>query len=62
MELLMQYSPVSHHLIFLRLREGVGMRDLVSHPHKTAGKIMVLYILIIMFLDGTQKDKRLRSE
>jgi hypothetical protein len=28
------------------------VRDQVSHPCKTPGKIIVLYILIIVFLDG----------
>jgi hypothetical protein len=27
------------------------VRDQVSHPDKTTGKIIVLYILIFMFLD-----------
>jgi hypothetical protein len=35
------------------------MGDQVSHPHKTTGKIIVLYILIPKFLGRRQEDKRL---
>jgi hypothetical protein len=28
------------------------MRDQVSHPYKTTGRIMILYILIFTFLDS----------
>jgi len=32
--------------------------DQVSYPHKTTGKVMVLYILIFKFLEGRWEDKR----
>jgi len=32
--------------------------DQVSHPHKKVGKIIVLYILILEFLDSQLEDKR----
>jgi hypothetical protein len=33
------------------------MRDQVSHPYKTTGKIIVLYTLIFVFLDSNLEDK-----
>jgi hypothetical protein len=38
------------------------MRHKVSHTYKTAGKIMVLYNLIFMFLEEGWEDERLRME
>jgi hypothetical protein len=35
----------------LSLCSSLNVRVKVSHPHKTTGKIIVLYILIFMFLD-----------
>jgi hypothetical protein len=35
------------------------VRDQVSHPYKTTGDIMVLYILILKFPERRQEDKRL---
>jgi hypothetical protein len=31
--------------------------DQVSHPYKTTGKIIVLYIIIFLLLDDKQEDK-----
>jgi len=40
----------------------LSVRDQVSHPYNTKGKIRVLYILIFEFLDKRQKDKRFWKE
>jgi hypothetical protein len=34
------------------------VRDQVSHPYKTTGKILVLYILIFVILDSKLEDRR----
>jgi hypothetical protein len=36
--------------------------DQVSHPHKTTGKIIVLYTLIFIFFENRQEDKRFWTE
>jgi hypothetical protein len=35
----------------LSLHSSLNVSDQVSHPYKTTGKIIVLYILIFIFLD-----------
>jgi hypothetical protein len=41
---------------------SLNVRDQVSHPYRTTGKITVLYILILIFLDSRREDKRFRTE
>jgi hypothetical protein len=38
------------------------VRDQVSHPYKTTGTIIVLYILTFVFMDSKLEDKRFCTE
>jgi hypothetical protein len=38
------------------------VRDQVSHPHSTTGKITVLCVLIFRFFDMRREDKSLWTE
>jgi len=38
------------------------LRDLASQPYKTTGKLMVLYILVLIFVDNRQENRRFCTE
>jgi len=39
-----------------------NIRDQVSHPYTSTGKIMVMYVLISVFFDRKLEDRRFRTE
>ena len=59
------HSPVTSSLLdpnillnTLSLRSYLSVSDQVSHPYKTTGEIIFLFILIFIFLDSKLEDKR----
>jgi hypothetical protein len=68
--LIMQLLPFSCLSLFVRnillgtlfsntlsLWSSLNIRDQVSHPYKTTGRIMVSYILTFTFLDSSREDR-----
>jgi hypothetical protein len=69
---IMAYPPVSYYFMplgvkfllsaffsyNLGLRFSLKVRHQVSYPHKTKGKIGVLHILILIFLDSRRDDRK----
>jgi hypothetical protein len=74
--LVMQLSPPSRHSIplwskyspqhpvsnTLSFCSSLNVRGHVSHPYRTTGKIIVLYILTFTFFDSKREDKRFCTE
>jgi hypothetical protein len=56
------FSNISLRTLFsntLSMCTSLNVRDQVSHPYRTTGKIIILYILIFMFLGSRGEDKRM---
>ena len=58
------YSPLLGPIIFLGtlFPNTLSICDQVSHPHKTIGKIILLYILIFISLDGKLEEQSFYTE
>jgi hypothetical protein len=52
-----KYCPQHPDLRHRQSISSLNVRDKVSHPHKTTGKTVVLYIPIFTFLDSGRKEK-----
>jgi hypothetical protein len=46
----------------LSLCSSHKVRDQVSHPYSTTGKITIFYILLFIFFDIRREDKRFSTE
>jgi len=58
-------GPNIHSTLFsntLSLRSSLIVSDHVSHPYKTTGKIILLYLLILIFLDSKLEGNRFCTE
>jgi hypothetical protein len=75
--LITRFSPSSCHFIPLRSKYSpqhpvlkhhrsmflyVNAREQVSRPYKTKGKIIVLYVIILMFFDRKRENKTFWTE
>jgi hypothetical protein len=56
------FSSTSYSQTQLSLRSSLNVSDQVSHPNKTTGKIIVLYILLLKFLDSKLEEKTFCTE
>ena len=52
-------DPVSN---ALSLQSSLNVKDHVSQPYSTTGNIIVLYILILKFLERSREDKSVWTE
>jgi hypothetical protein len=53
-----KYSLITLFSKTLNVCSSLNMKDQVSYPYNTTGKIIVLYLLIFTFKDSRQEDKR----
>jgi hypothetical protein len=55
-----KYSP--QRSVLRHPQTSLPVKDQVSQPHKTTGKIIVLYVLIFKSVDRRRQDKRFSAE